>query len=151
VQRISRHELVYVTATLTYRATTVEIPDVLVDTGAASTVLNADLAADAGIYLEATDQLRRLRGVGGHEHVFLRRVDRFDDSDAEVISRLRVFGEVRGVDQLTTPNWECDETTGWEMTALAAHVLGASGVYRAPMKRHLYWFMLLSNWRSGAN
>ncbi len=30
------------------------------------------------------------------------------------------------------------------MTALAAHVLGASGVYRAPMKRQLYWFMLLS-------
>ena len=27
-----------------------EIPDVLVDTGAASTVINADLAADAGIY-----------------------------------------------------------------------------------------------------
>lgn len=54
-------------ATLTYRRTTVEIPDVLVDTGAASTVINADLAADAGIYLEATDQLRRLRGVGGHE------------------------------------------------------------------------------------
>jgi len=74
-----------------------------------------------------------------------------DDSDAEVISRLRVFGEVRGIDKLTTPNWECDETTGWEMTALAAHILGASGVYRAPMKRHLYWFMLLSNWRREAN
>ncbi len=73
-----------------------------------------------------------------------------DDSDAEVISRLRVFGEVRGIDKLTTPNWECDETTGWEMTALAAHILGASGVYRAPMK-HMYWFMLLSNWRSAAN
>lgn len=74
-----------------------------------------------------------------------------DDSDAEVIARLRVFGEVRGIDQLTTPNWECDETTGWEMTALAAHVLGASGVYLAPMKRHLYWFMLLSNWRIATN
>lgn len=37
---LSRHERVYVTATLTYRGTTVEIPDVLVDTGAASTVIN---------------------------------------------------------------------------------------------------------------
>jgi hypothetical protein len=39
-------------------------------------VINADLAADAGIYLEPKDQLRRLRGVGGHEHVFIREVDR---------------------------------------------------------------------------
>jgi len=70
-----------VTATLTYRGTTVEVPNVLVDTGAASTVLNAGLAADAGIYLAPNDLLRRLRGVGGHEHVFLRRVDRLAVGD----------------------------------------------------------------------
>jgi predicted aspartyl protease len=81
VQLISQHELVYVTATLRYRGTTVEIPDVLVDTGAVSTVINADLAAEAGIYLEPSDQLRRLRGVGGHEHVFMRQVDRFAVGD----------------------------------------------------------------------
>jgi predicted aspartyl protease len=77
VQLISRHELIYVTAALTYRGTTVELADVLIDTGAASTVINADLAADAGIFLAPSDQLRRLRGVGGHEHVFMREVDRF--------------------------------------------------------------------------
>ena len=77
----SRHELVLVTASLTYRGTTVDIDEVLVDTGAASTVINADLAADAGIYLAPTDQLRRLRGVGGHEHVFMRSVDRFAVGD----------------------------------------------------------------------
>ena len=81
MQLISQHELAYVTATLTYRGTTVEIPDVLVDTGAASTVINADVAAEAGIYLEPSDQLRRLRGIGGHEHVFLRHVDRFAVGD----------------------------------------------------------------------
>lgn len=77
MQLISRHELVFVTARLTFGGTTIEVPDVLVDTGAASTVINADLAGDAGIYLEPGDQLRRLRGVGGHEHVFVRQVDRF--------------------------------------------------------------------------
>lgn len=49
----------------------------LVDTEAASTVINADIAADAGVYLEPSDLLRRHRGVGGHEHVFMRQVDRF--------------------------------------------------------------------------
>ena len=81
MQLTSRHELAFVTATLTYRGTTVEVPDVLVDTGAASTVLNADLAATAGIYLAPNDLLRRLRGVGGHEHVFLRQVDRLAVGD----------------------------------------------------------------------
>jgi hypothetical protein len=74
VQLISQHELIYVTASLTYRGAMVALPNVLVDTGAASTVINADLAADAGIFLVPDDQLRRLRGVGGHEHVFVRHV-----------------------------------------------------------------------------
>ena len=76
-----RHELAFITATLTYRGSTIEIADVLVDTGAASTVINADHAANAGIYLERTDRLRRLRGVGGHEHVFVRTIDRFAVGD----------------------------------------------------------------------
>jgi predicted aspartyl protease len=81
VQLTSRYELAFVTATLTYRGTSVEVPDVLVDTGAASSVLNADLVADAGIYLASNDLLRRLRGVGDHEYVFLRRIDRLAVGD----------------------------------------------------------------------
>lgn len=91
MQLILRYNLVLVTATLTYSGTSIEVPDVLVDTGAASTVINADLAAEARIYLQPSDQLRRLRGVGGHEHVFVRRVDRLaigehgpDDFDVEI-------------------------------------------------------------------
>lgn len=74
---IFRHDLAFVTATLTHADSTIELANVLIDTGAASTVINADLAADAGIHVSPEDTLRRLRGVGGHEHVFVRRVDRF--------------------------------------------------------------------------
>lgn len=38
-----RHDLAFVTATLTYRGVVVEIADALIDTGAASTVIDADL------------------------------------------------------------------------------------------------------------
>lgn len=69
-------ELPFVTASLTFRGSTTEISDVLVDTGAASTILNADCAAEAGVYLDRGDRLRVLRGVGGRELVFVRRVDR---------------------------------------------------------------------------
>ena len=91
MQLTFRHDLAFVTATLTYSGISVQIPDVLVDTGAASTVINADFAAEACIYLRPSDQLRRLRGVGGHEHVFVRRVDRLaigeqglDDFEVEI-------------------------------------------------------------------
>lgn len=77
MQLTFRYDVAFVTATLTYSGVSVEIADVLVDTGAASSIVNADLAADAGVYVSPTDTLRRLRGVGGHEHVFSRRADRF--------------------------------------------------------------------------
>jgi predicted aspartyl protease len=91
VQLTLRHDLAFVTATLTYAGVSIEIADVLVDTGAASTIINADLAADAGVFVSPTDTLRRLRGVGGHEHVFTRRVDHLaigdhglDDFEVEI-------------------------------------------------------------------
>jgi hypothetical protein len=62
VQLQIRNELPFVTASLTFRDTTIELADVLVDTGAASTILNADFAAEAGVYLDASDRLRVLRG-----------------------------------------------------------------------------------------
>lgn len=67
--------------------------------------------------------------------------------EAAAVSRLRVFGEVRGISQLTSPKLECDEIHGWEMTSLAGYILGAEGLYRAPFD-HQRWFMLLSNWRA---
>lgn len=86
-----RGDLAFVAARLTYRGAIVEIPDVLVDTGAASTVINADLAGEAGVFLEPADRLRVLRGVGGREFVFVRRIDRLalgeqglDDFEIEV-------------------------------------------------------------------
>lgn len=72
----------------------------------------------------------------------------FDRGAVEIedISRMRVFGEVRGIARLTTPTWSCDETNGWETASIAALILGAEGVYRPPFD-HVRWFMLLSNLR----
>jgi hypothetical protein len=62
------------------------------------------------------------------------------------IARLRVFGDVRGISQLATPKWSCDEGDAWEMASLAGYILGSEGLYRAPFEDQL-WFMLLSEWR----
>jgi len=65
---------------------------------------------------------------------------------AEAVARLRVFGEVRGIPELTTGNRSGSEADGWEMVSIASLVLGSEGIYRAPFD-HQYWFMLLSNFR----
>lgn len=69
-----------------------------------------------------------------------------DTLEAQAISLLRVFGEVRGIRKLTTAKWECEEAEAWEMTSLAGYLLGGEALYRAPFD-HLRWLMLLSNLR----
>jgi len=48
------------------------------------------------------------------------------------MERVREFGENQGYDELTSGFLNADEHTGWEMTAVAAHILGAPGAYRFP-------------------
>lgn len=72
------------------------------------------------------------------------------DADNPVIAgvwELQAFGQVRGMSQLTTTWWECEQVEAWEMASLAAYLLGAEGLYRAPFDDDLYWFMLLNNLR----
>jgi hypothetical protein len=46
------------------------------------------------------------------------------------MDKVREFGVENGYDKLTTPFLEADDYTGWEMTAVAEHVLNALGAYR---------------------
>jgi hypothetical protein len=48
---------------------------------------------------------------------------------------IRHFGEKYGWTKLAIPFQDTDEYTGWEMTALAVHALGAIGSYRFPTDR----------------
>lgn len=70
-----KDSLPFVTVTITHNGKTVDIPDVLVDTGSASTILAADRLAAIDIEPSAEDILHTIRGVGGIEVVYLRQVD----------------------------------------------------------------------------
>lgn len=73
---VRRHSLLFTTVRATLAGRAVDIPDVLVDTGSASTILDVDVVAELGIEPTPTDLLRGIRGVGGTEYVFTRRLDR---------------------------------------------------------------------------
>lgn len=76
---------------------------------------------------------------------------------AREIARLHTFGEVRGLDHLTTPHWKCTDTDAWQMASLAGYILGAAAgpklkteaLYRAPFGDQR-WFMRLSNLRTAS-
>jgi len=70
----------------------------------------------------------------------------FGDDDCARIEPVRTFGEVRGIRKLTEATWAADEVDGWEVTQIAACLLDADAVYRAPME-HLRVFMLLRSFR----
>ena len=59
---------------------------------------------------------------------------------------IREVGDDRDFPHLTVPKWPAEEADGWDMAAVAAHVLDAQGVYRTP-DDYGFTFLALSNMR----
>jgi predicted aspartyl protease len=70
-----RDSLPFVTVELTCDEKTIEIPNVLVDTGSGGTIFSVDLLSKIGIKPQANDPLMTIQGIGGSEVVFVRQVD----------------------------------------------------------------------------
>jgi hypothetical protein len=70
-----KDNLPFVSIALSYRGKTTKIDSVLIDTGSASTILSADHVSQIDIFPSADDILYTIRGVGGSEVVFNRRVN----------------------------------------------------------------------------
>ena len=66
------------------------------------------------------------------------------------LERVREFGEENALGRLTQPEWSGDRADGLEMTAVAARVLNADGVWVAPTG-DVTLFFALSNFRRGSS
>jgi predicted aspartyl protease len=95
MQLTLRDDLLLVPVTVAYRGRQVQIPDLVVDTGSAATMISTDLVAQIGIVPEPQDILHVVRGVGGAEVVFSRRVDRLQIG-TQAVERFEI--EVGGID-----------------------------------------------------
>lgn len=76
MQLTLQDDLPFVQMTLTYHGQTVAVNQVLVDTGSASTIFAARVVASIGLLPEMTDDVYVVRGIGGTEAVFTRRIER---------------------------------------------------------------------------
>jgi hypothetical protein len=67
--------LPYISAILEYRGQRVTLKNVLLDTGSAGSIFSTDKIAVVGLTYEPDDFVHRIRGVGGSEFVFTKRLD----------------------------------------------------------------------------
>jgi hypothetical protein len=79
-----RDGLPYVTVTLLYSGQQLDLANVLLDTRSAGTLFAADQVLAVGLQYEADDTVQRIRGIGGAEFVFVKRVDRLSVGELQV-------------------------------------------------------------------
>lgn len=75
MQLLVKYSLPFVNVIISDKGKAIDVPNVLVDTGSASTMLAADMLTKIDINPSAGDILHTIRGVGGVEVVYLRKVD----------------------------------------------------------------------------
>lgn len=67
--------LPYVTASLLYHGQQLTLENVLLDTGSAGTIFATERVSTISLQYEPQDSIHRIRGVGGAEFVFTKRID----------------------------------------------------------------------------
>ncbi len=71
-----------------------EIPNILIDTGSATSILSADMLDATGISPEPADRLRKVSGIGGCEVVYERTIDFISIDSCEISECLVQIGSM---------------------------------------------------------
>ncbi|HMQ55987.1 MAG TPA: retropepsin-like aspartic protease [Anaerolineae bacterium] len=77
--------LPFVTVTLVYQGKQLTIENVLLDTGSAGSIFSIDQVDALNLLPEPTDKIEQVRGVGGIEYVFTKRIDLLRLGSLEVL------------------------------------------------------------------
>lgn len=75
MELLLKDNLPFLSVTLVYQGASLEINNILLDTGSATTVFSADIVARVGIVPEPGDVLQTIQGVGGIEIIYERQVN----------------------------------------------------------------------------
>ncbi len=81
---VLKDDLPFVSVIIAYQGMRLEAPNILIDTGSATTIFSADIVASIGIFPLPGDILHTIRGVGGIEVVFRRALDYLQLGDFRV-------------------------------------------------------------------
>ena len=70
-----QYNLPFISIQAGYCGLSVDISHILVDTGSATTILNADILSTIGVKPEANDTTAKIVGIGGEESVYQKVID----------------------------------------------------------------------------
>jgi hypothetical protein len=71
-----KYGLPFTAIALIHKDKTLSFDNFLIDTGSASTIIAAETAVKFGLGPEPLDAIRKIRGVGGAEYVYEKRIDK---------------------------------------------------------------------------
>jgi hypothetical protein len=72
---VVKHGLPFVEVNVRYRGNELRVKRVLLDTGSAGTIFNANLVSAIGVFPEGDDIVDTIRGIGGVEYVYTKYFD----------------------------------------------------------------------------
>lgn len=80
----TRYGLPFIDVILTHNGKDLCFQNFLIDTGSASTLIAAEIAVSLGLGPEPNDAIREIRGVGGSEFVYEKRIDKIHLGSKEI-------------------------------------------------------------------
>ncbi|MDM8553838.1 retropepsin-like aspartic protease [Desulfococcaceae bacterium HSG7] len=86
---IIQYNLPFTSIQAGYCSLSIDISNILVDTGSATTILNADILSTIGVKPEANDTTAQIVGIGGEESVYHKIID-FIKVEDKVITDFKI-------------------------------------------------------------
>ena len=86
--------LPFIDVVFMHRGKEIIVSSVLVDTGSATTLLSAEIALEFGLEPELTDKIQAIRGVGGKEFVYEKKIDRLQLGSATAYNFVIQIGDM---------------------------------------------------------
>lgn len=75
MELVINYDLPFVTIQVKLGVNHLEISNVLIDTGSAKSILSADILEPIGVAPEPNDRLKKVKGIGGTEIVYEKKMD----------------------------------------------------------------------------
>lgn len=86
------HGLLFIDIQIEYNGKIVKVNDVVVDTGAAHTIIDPDAVHEVGIKAEAGDKFITMYGIGGEHYAYRKNIDCIEIGDGKLNNVSLDFG-----------------------------------------------------------
>ena len=88
------HGIPFIKANFKHNNNEIVVSNILIDTGAASSIISVDIALEIGLTPSPTDIIHRVRGVGGYEYVYEKVIESITAPNIDISNFLVEVGDM---------------------------------------------------------